>query len=163
MNLVVISQDQFNLLNALIKNRVTFLVIGGQAIKAYDSTRETFDLDVLLGCSKGNAIRVHKSLNSKLINTTDNSSFLDALSKPGKRIPYPGIANKIADLLTSIDGVDLASYIASSTEASFGGLIARIPSIPHLIKMKEISLGLAENKQLRAREEADIARLKKLL
>jgi len=45
---VNLSETQLTLLRALLRHKVIFLVIGGQAISTYINSRKTFDLDIEL-------------------------------------------------------------------------------------------------------------------
>ena len=64
-NKVTLSEPQELLLRALLRHKVVFLVIGGQAILTYTSYRKTDDLDILLSRSKINAEKVEKALQAK--------------------------------------------------------------------------------------------------
>lgn len=162
-NKVTLSEPQELLLRALLRHKVVFLVIGGQAILTYTSYRKTDDLDILLSRSKINAEKVEKALQAKNWISPNGLSLAGELTQVKKLIAYPKEGyEKVADLLTSIDGIDFRHCFENSKKVIFNDLEVRVPSVKSLIEMKKVSIA-TKNLIARKQDEDDIYQLTKLM
>lgn len=156
--------SQLQLLRALQNNKVTFLVIGGQAIAAYLPTRVTRDLDILLSRSSSNAKKVEHALQAHGWRSPKGLLLNQYLTQRNKILEYPDTRElKVADLLTSIDDVNFNELFQRSNIARFNNLHVRIPSVKDLIHMKKISINSYTNHLKKDRDLQDIADLTKFL
>lgn len=60
----MLNPDFRDILSAFIAERVNFLVVGGYAMAAHRLPRATKDLDLWVGPSAGNAVRVLRALDA---------------------------------------------------------------------------------------------------
>jgi hypothetical protein len=155
-----LNQLQQMLVHLLIKNRTTFLVIGGQAVRAYLPTRMTTDLDILLSRSSGNARKLENAFKGNL--PPSGRTWRDIFTSSGVRLAYPNDQHHEADLLTSIDGIDFGAYYARSIEVSFGDIKLRVPCLGDLITLKHISLNSGNDGVAQQKDLQDIVELEAL-
>ena len=160
-----LNTSQVEIIDAILSNKVSFLVIGGWAIASYISERTTFDLDILISRTRGNAIRVETALKQiKNLTFPLGLNLRQTLTESEKRIFIPDDGpNKLVDILTSIKGVDFGDFYRASKVAYVGLREVRVCSPHDLLKMKEISLKLTINPKYQLRDIADIKLLKKFL
>lgn len=153
---------QAGLVHGLQKYNVRFLVIGGQAVNACGVTRDTQDLDILLDPSERSrqglaALFMHHGGLPK-----GGGSWLEIVSVPNRLFAYPDVTSKVADLLTSIDGIEFESCMARSIAVPFGDQELQVACKDDLIAMKTVSASSTTNAQAMTIDLADIDALKAL-
>lgn len=163
-NQLTLLESQLRVLRALQNNKVTFLVIGGQAIAAYLPTRTTQDLDILLSRSNSNAKKATHALQANGWRSPAGLPLHHYLTQKNKKIEYPNCKElKEVDLLSSIDGVNFKEIFQRSKIATFNNLNVRIPSVKDLIQMKQISVNFNTHHVKKNQDLQDIADLTSLL
>ena len=77
--------------------------------------------------------------------------------KPDTRFAYPeeGVYHE-ADLLTTIPGMQFEECYARSMQVELDGVMVRVLGLDNLIKSKEISAKLSNDKKASDRDRADI-------
>lgn len=158
INPVTLSPLQAQLVQVFNKSKVTYIVIGGQAISAYSKHRTTYDLDILLSRSSGNASKLIKT-----INIDDKKSLRALLTQKNKRLPYPSDTDKIADLFTSIEGINFAKLFVNGHDVIFNGIKFKVPCVEDLILMKNIARETTNDLSSKKRDQFDIDELLKLV
>ncbi len=154
---------QTDLIRLLINHRVVFLVIGGHAVLEYSNYRTTFDLDILLSRSKGNAIKLATAFELNHWQAPNGKKWVDVLTQQGIRLAYPADENKEADLLTPIDGINFGKCYEKSIPVKFEKLELRIPNLSDLIEMKKRSIVSGNDKNAKEKDAKDITELQKLI
>lgn len=160
MSSLSLSLLQQEFIEQLIEAKVTFLVIGGFAVKFYIPQRQTSDLDILLSRTRGNAIRMDSVLRRYERSRPDWQSVL---VKRGFRLVFPNEQTPEVDVLTSVDGVDFSVFYARSVLANFGSFKLNIPSLQDLIAMKKISLQSGNDVVAHKKDREDITILEQLV
>ena len=163
-NQLTLRESQLRVLRALVRNKVSFLVIGGQAIACYTAKRTTNDLDILLSRSNSNARRVEHALEASKWRSSHGLPLHQMLTKENKLIEYPDAKElKEVDLLSSIDGIDFNKIYQRSKIAIINNLPVHIPSVADLIFMKEISAKSSNSKSKKEQDLIDISDLMSLV
>lgn len=155
------SQGQQELINRLLENHVVFLVVGGQAVRAYLPSRETSDVDILLSTSGGNARRlanVFKGKKSPVAGVEWEALFV----RKGIRFAYPDEQCSEVDMLTSIDGIDFGECYKRGKLVKFGNIQLKVPCLLDLIMMKRISLATGNDAVSHEKDEKDIRELQNM-
>jgi len=126
--------DWIDLLSALLKENVRFIVVGAHAVAYYTEPRYTKDLDIWVEPTAANAAK----LLAALINfgaPTSNVSLAD-FTNP-KVIFQIGVEPQRIDILMAIDGVTFAKAWRDRVKASFGPLKVAILSKADLLRTKK--------------------------
>jgi hypothetical protein len=129
------------LLEALTRNGVDFVIIGGMAGVAHGSAMPTFDLDIAYARDKANLSRLVKALREiqvTLRGAPDDLPFqLDALTlENGSNFTFDSRHGRF-DVLGYVDGIrDYSELRNASQIVEISGSDVRIASIDHLIAMK---------------------------
>jgi len=114
-------EDFRDLLDALLKHGVEFVVVGAYAMAAHAVPRATGDIDIFVCASRENAARVVAALNEfgapLAAHGVDESTF----AAPGHTYQM-GLPPKRIDVLTAIDGVDFDEAWAGRKVVSLEGL-----------------------------------------
>jgi hypothetical protein len=99
----------------------------------------------------------------KIINIDDKKSLRALLTQENKRVPYPSDTDKVADLFTSIEGIDFAKLFANEHDAIFNGIKLKVPCVEDLILMKNIARETTNDLSSKKRNQFDIDELLKLI
>jgi len=132
----MIYQDFLELLRALERHKVRYIVIGGYAVGIHAEPRYTKDLDLLIEPSALNAKRVLKALN-EFGAPTDNLTEKD-LAVPGLLYVF-GIPPLRVDILNRIIGVNAALMIKRGKKIKIKDTVLKVVSLPDLIKLKKLA------------------------
>lgn len=125
--------DFEELLSALSKERVEFLIVGAYAVMAVTEPRYTKDLDVWVRPTRANAKRVYRALETfgaPLAN-------LDVRDLERVGIVFQiGVEPVRIDILTQVDGLDFEGAYARATFGKYGRAEVGFLSVADLIKNK---------------------------
>ena len=119
-----------DLLNALNRCEVKYLVVGGYAVMLYTEPRFTKDLDIWVEATPENAARVYRALagfGAPLVNIQP-----EEFAKPDLLYQL-GVAPSRIDILTSISGVVFADAWPRRKEADFDGITATFIAVEDLL------------------------------
>ena len=111
------SSDISEFLSLLSKNKVRFLIVGGEAVIFYGYARLTGDIDVFYENSIDNVKRLFEVLNKFWDDDIPGIKSYKELQKKGIVIQF-GIPPNRIDLLNSIDGVSFGHAWADRVEVS---------------------------------------------
>jgi hypothetical protein len=147
----LLNSDFRDILSAFCEEKVEFMLVGAYAVAAHGLPRATGDIDLWIGCSHENALKVWKSLEKF---GAPLSAFSEQdLTTPGTVIQL-GVPPRRIDILTQITAVDFAEAEANRVMVNIEGLDVPVISRSHLLKNKR-ALG-------RPQDKADVARLEAL-
>ena len=98
---------------------VTYMVVGGYALAFHGKPRHTGDLDIWIGLSDDNAMKMVKVLNDFGMSSLGLTK-IDFLQKGGiTQIGYPPLR---IDILNEIDGIDFSEAYANKLIIDIEGL-----------------------------------------
>jgi hypothetical protein len=136
----MLNQDYKDMLSALIKRRVDFVIVGAYAMAAHGYPRATGDIDIFVKPTRENAGRILEALG-------DFGAPLDRVSPVDFETPGTvfqiGVAPRRIDLLTEIDGITFEEAAADKDIVEVEGL-----PLPFISKEK-----LRKNKLASGREK----------
>jgi hypothetical protein len=147
-----LSNDMKELLEALNRWRVQYLIIGGHAVGVYTEPRGTKDLDIWVNPTKENAKRVYaalKEFGAPLFGTTERTltNTQDFL--------VIGVAPNRIDILKSIPGLRFSACWKNRRTFDLGGTTANFLNLGDLLAAK-LAAG-------RPQDLVDAAKLEKAL
>lgn len=145
-----------NVLSALVKFKVKFILIGGFASIYYGVNRNTGDLDILFEPSQENGLRLIESLKSVKLDLPD---FKPHEFEQNLVLAF-GFPPDAVDLLNYTPGIDFNNAYKNALEINLEGLPIRIIEINDLIRNKENLNRPDEKAHL---DKFDIEALKKVL
>lgn len=123
-----LTEGNINLLEALLREQVSFTVVGGHAVSFYGHSRVVPDLDLLVLPSENNAIRISAAL--KEFGFKIEGPYLRRMAMPDANCILPGHLN--CQLLGHIQGVEVASAIEHSVRCRVGHLDILVLCLAHL-------------------------------
>ena len=132
----MLNEDYREMLQILLKNKATFLVVGAYAMGACGYPRATGDIDIWVENSPDNSGKVYKSLSEfgAPLAELNQGSFCE------KGIIFQiGIAPRRIDVLTYIDGVEFPQAYENRQEVEIEGLKIPFLSKTDIIRNKEAS------------------------
>lgn len=145
-----------SLIEALVKYKAEFILVGGLAVSWYCSTRQANDMDILVNSTHENSEKVANALLSLNLTGYDSSSF----SKPGIQAPIK--KHYYADIITvSKKGPTYNELAAESVSGNLFNIPIRIASPVMLIQMKEQAAESAANEL--KKHQSDIECLKNIV
>jgi hypothetical protein len=141
------------IVNALNKFGVEFILVGGLAVSWYCSSRQANDMDVLVNPTKGNSEKVANALARLGLNGFASDSFANlGVQAPIKKFHY-------ADIITPARGeLTFEELMKGSIIGKLFDIPVYIPSIENLIKMKESAVISTE--KLLSKHQQDIMLLR---
>jgi hypothetical protein len=154
--LTLYSKDHLQLLRALKKRDVKFLIIGEHAAIYYGVNRNTGDLDILIEPSRINGRKLVAALNDLdlEIPTFEEGEFESNL------VLSFGLEPDAVDILNYTPGIEFEDAYARSISTSFSGIDVRMIDIRDLIKNKEALNRSGEKSHL---DKYDIEVLKRIV
>jgi hypothetical protein len=154
--LTLYSKDHLQLLRALKKRDVKFLIVGGHAAIYYGVNRNTGDLDILIEPSRINGRKLVAALNDLdlEIPTFEEGEFESNL------VLSFGLEPDAVDILNYTPGIEFEDAYARSISTSFSGIDVRMIDIRDLIKNKEALNRSGEKSHL---DKYDIEVLKRIV
>ena len=130
----MLNEDYKEMLQLLLEEKASFMVVGAYAMAAHGFPRATGDLDIWVDPSPRNSKGVFRSLarfGASLTGVHEHD-----LTLPGT-IYQIGIVPRRIDIITSIDGVGYEEARPKAVVVDLEGLPVPILSLDHLIKNKE--------------------------
>ena len=115
-----LNEDFLDMLDALIAERVEFLIVGAHAMAVHGTPRATGDIDILLRPEASNAARVLAALRRFGAPVAQHNITEQDFVKPGT-VYQIGLPPRRIDLLTAITGVSFESAWATRIAAQLGG------------------------------------------
>jgi predicted nucleotidyltransferase len=109
------SRDVLELLHTLDRNRVRFMIVGGEAVIFYGHVRLTGDIDVYFERTAENADRLFAALREFWKSEIPGLEGSSKLEDRGVVLQFGAPPNRI-DLLNDIDGIDFATAWPRRTE-----------------------------------------------
>ncbi len=139
---------ELEVLRALTRRGVSFVVIGSWALNYHGVARLRGDLDVVVEASESNAAKLLVAFSD--LRLAGPRLTLEELSKPGKKVPlrFYGV-----DILTSAEGLSFDELSKEAALVDVAGLRVPVPSSATLLKLKGLST--------RPKDRPDYRRLRK--
>lgn len=127
------TKDFEELLGALLRHDVRFVIVGAHALAHHAKPRYTKDLDLFVEPSPENAIRVVAALEEFGFGGLGISP--SDFDQPGRILQLGAPPNRV-DLMTAIDGVTFAEAFESRVEGAYGELRAPFIGFEALVRNK---------------------------
>jgi len=132
----MLNEDYRDMLQALVDEKVRFLLVGAYALAAHGYPRATMDIDIWVMPSADNAdavLRAVRRFGAPLRNLAKAD-----LEKEGTVFQI-GVAPRRIDIITAASGLSFEEASSGATTVEIEGIIVRIPSIADLIRNKRAS------------------------
>lgn len=130
------NSDFKDLLAALCRHEVSFLLVGGYAVMFHSEPRFTKDIDLWIKPERSNATRLRDAL-------VDFGAWLETMSIEDfceERVMFQiGIAPTRVDLLTSLPGLEFDACWQRRITASLAGSSVPVIGLEDLITAKQIA------------------------
>lgn len=142
------------LVEALTRNGVAFVIIGGLAVAWHCSTRLADDMDLLVNPTPDNSERICAALEALRLTGYNKHSFTKAgLQAQLKQRHY-------AELLTPREGGPTNSDIAAdSVDAKLFNIPVRVASAASLIRLKELAVSVLEAERGKHLKDIELLRI----
>lgn len=149
----MLNEDYKDMLQALVDEKVNFLLVGAYALAAHGYPRATMDIDIWVMPSPDNAEGVLRALRrfGAPLHNVSRSDF----EKEGTVFQI-GVAPRRIDIITAASGLQFDSTFRNSSIVDIEGIPVRIPSVGDLIINKRASgrtKDLADAEALEALQE----------
>jgi hypothetical protein len=132
----MLNEDYKDMLQALVDEKVEFLLVGAYALAAHGYPRATMDIDIWVMPSPDNAGAVLRAVH-RFGAPVHNLTRAD-LEKEGIVFQI-GVAPRRIDIITAASGLDFNEASSRATSVEIEGITVRIPSIADLIRNKRAS------------------------
>ena len=132
----MLNEDYRDMLQALVDEKVRFLLVGAYALAAHGYPRATMDIDIWVLPSNENADAVLRAL-TRFGAPLHNLQRLDLVKED--TVFQIGVAPRRIDILTTASGLQFETAYRNSIEVDLEGFTVRIPSIADLIVNKQTS------------------------
>lgn len=130
----MLNEDYKEMLQLLLEESASFMVVGAYAMAAHGFPRATGDLDLWVDPSPRNSKSVFRSL--ARFGAPLTGVHEDDFTLPGT-VYHIGVAPRRIDIITSIDGVDYEEARPKAFVIELEGLPVPVLSLDLLIKNKE--------------------------
>jgi hypothetical protein len=132
----MLNEDYKDMLQALVDEKVNFLLVGAYALAAHGYPRATMDIDIWVMPSPDNADGVLRALHrfGAPLHNVRRSDFENEGT-----VFQIGIAPRRIDIITGASGLQFDSTFRNSSVVELEGLQVRIPSVDDLIVNKRAS------------------------
>jgi hypothetical protein len=130
---LLLNASEVELIAALNKHGVRYLVVGGHAVMHHGHLRVAKDLDLWIEASAANAQRIADALAT--VRFALNSEAIERLSKPKLQMR---LSTLHTELLSDLTGIDFPSAYSNSVSAIEGGVPCRVIGKADLIANKRI-------------------------
>jgi hypothetical protein len=132
----MLNEDYRDMLQALVEEKVKFLLVGAYALAAHGFPRATMDIDVWVMPEADNADAVMRAIR-RFGAPLHNLKRAD-LERDGTVFQI-GVAPRRIDIITSASGLQFEEAFSRSSAISIEGLEVHIPSVEDLIRNKRAS------------------------
>ncbi len=132
----MLNEDYKDMLQALVDERVRFLLVGAYALAAHGYPRATMDIDIWVMPTPDNADAVLRAIR-RFGAPVHNLTRAD-LEKDGTVFQI-GVAPRRIDILTAASGLQFDRAFAGSLAIEIEGIQVHIPSAADLIRNKRAS------------------------
>ena len=132
----MLNEDYRDILQALVDEKVKFLLVGAYALAAHGYPRATMDIDIWVMPSPDNADGVMRAL-SRFGAALHNLTKAD-LEKEGTVFQI-GVAPRRIDIITAASGLRFKETFSRSNTIEIEGIKVHIPSVADLILNKRAS------------------------
>jgi hypothetical protein len=132
----MLNEDYKDMLQALVAEKVEFLLVGAYALAAHGYPRATMDIDIWVLPSPDNADAVLRAVR-RFGAPLHNLAKAD-LVKEGTVFQI-GVAPRRIDIITAASGLNFKEASSNATRVEIEGITVRIPSIADLIRNKRAS------------------------
>ncbi len=132
----MLNEDYRDMLQALVDEKVNFLLVGAYALAAYGYPRATMDIDIWVLPSPDNADGVLRAL-LRFGAPLHNVSRAD-FEKEGTVFQI-GVAPRRIDIITAASGLQFEPTFRNSLIVEIEGIQVRIPSVDDLVTNKRAS------------------------
>jgi hypothetical protein len=132
----MLNEDYRDMLQALVDEKVRFLLVGAYALAAHGYPRATIDIDIWVLPSPENAAAVLRAV--KKFGTPIHNLTQADLERDGT-IFQIGVAPRRIDIITAASGLVFEETFANSIPIDIDGLSVHIPSVADLIRNKRAS------------------------
>lgn len=132
----MLNEDYRDMLQALVDEKVRFLLVGAYALAAHGYPRATMDIDIWVMPAPDNAdavLRAIRRFGAPLHNLTK----ID-LEKDGTVFQI-GVAPRRIDIITAASGLQFDQTFTRSLTVEIEGIEVHIPSVADLIRNKRAS------------------------
>jgi len=132
----MLNEDYRDMLQALVAEKVKFLLVGAYALAAHGYPRATMDIDIWVMPDPDNAAAVMRALRrfgAPLHNLTKAD-----LEKDGTVFQI-GVAPRRIAIITSASGLQFEEAFSRSLAVSIEGIEVHVPSVEDLIRNKRAS------------------------
>lgn len=141
-------KDSREFIALLNSHRVDYVVVGAYALAFHGRPRNTGDLDILVGCSGGNAEKIEKALQAFGFGEAGVSAADFVVANQVVQLGFP--PHRI-DLITSLTGVEFAEVWNSRVKSNLDGLPVSFIGLDSFVKNKKATD--------RAQDKADLEAL----
>jgi predicted nucleotidyltransferase len=149
----MLNEDYKDMLQCLLEEKVSFLLVGAYAVAVYGYPRATKDMDVFVRAASDNASRLIRALRRFGAPVSDISEIDFSVEGIVFQI---GSSPRRIDIITRISGVRFEDAYANKAEVSIEGLRVPVISLKDLIANKRASgrtQDLADVEKLEALEQ----------
>lgn len=132
----MLNEDYRDMLQALVDEKVRFLLVGAYALAAHGYPRATMDIDIWVMPSPENAdavLRAVRRFGAPLHHLTKAD-----LERDGTVFQI-GVAPRRIDIITAASGLQFDPTFSRSLAVELQGIEVRIPSVADLIRNKRAS------------------------
>jgi hypothetical protein len=154
MSALEIPDAELEVLKALNRADVVYLLIGGYAMRWYGATRQTIDVDLLTSPRPDNARRFIRAVETVLGHSPGFSD--EMFAQPRKQVSFRGDGYQLS-VLTSVDGLAFEAAYREREHAPQGRVVIPIVSRGHLALIKRVAANSDPSR--RTKEMSDIALL----
>jgi len=132
----MLNEDYKDMLQALVDEKASFLLVGAYALAAHGYPRATMDIDIWVMPSPDNADAVLRALQH--FGAPLNDLTRDDLTKGGTVFQI-GVAPRRIDIITAASGLRFDETFSRSIAVNIEGIEVHIPSVADLIINKRAS------------------------
>jgi hypothetical protein len=132
----MLNEDYREMLQCLVAEHVSFLLVGAYALAAHGYPRATMDIDIWVMPSPENGEAVLRAL--RRFGAALHGLTIADIEK-NDTIFQIGVAPRRIDIITGVSGLQFDETFARSVEINVEGINVRIPSVGDLIRNKKAS------------------------
>jgi len=131
-----IPDAELEVLKALNRGDVAYLLIGGYAMRWYGAARQTIDVDLLASPTPDNARRLVRTVERALGHALGFSD--ETFAEPKKMVRFDGDGYRMS-VLTSVDGLEFETAYGEREHARQGRVAIPVVSRRHLACIKRVA------------------------